>query len=343
MTENNTLENFSHIKMQVETHIKSPIRTSESLGGGFNNSIFKIETENNQIFTLKWYFKDDRDRLKREFSSFEYLRSIGENRLPTPFYKDDEIGYALYSFEEGSVRTGSELSYKDLDQFLSFIGRLQALQPESVIKKFDNAVLSTRSIEQRHSSIMLKTQKFIDFASTNKVDSQVLEFIDDRQVLQKMSSGMQKIKDASNGDFSTEIDPSLVRLSPVDFGPHNALFKKHGEICFLDFEYFGWDDPIKIVANFVTHEGTFGLPKDKISYFIEKYQKQSTFSKKMLNRLNLFVPLETFNWIGIFLWSLTPEKMNSRKFSNPNFDEKKYTQYLIDRIGARLDQLDNFI
>ena len=43
-------------------------------------------------------------------------------------------------------------------------------------------------------------------------------------------------------------------LSPSDFGFHNALLTKDG-LKFIDFEYFGWDDPVKLTCDFLLHPG----------------------------------------------------------------------------------------
>ena len=43
-------------------------------------------------------------------------------------------------------------------------------------------------------------------------------------------------------------------LSPSDIGFHNTL-KCRNKIFFIDFEYFGLDDPIKITSDFIIHPG----------------------------------------------------------------------------------------
>src|SRR5260370_15342476 len=40
------------------------------------------------------------------------------------------------------------------------------------------------------------------------------------------------------------------RLSPSDFGFHNALRTGDGCTRFFDFEYAGWDDPARMVCDF---------------------------------------------------------------------------------------------
>ena len=48
--------------------------------------------------------------------------------------------------------------------------------------------------------------------------------------------------------------PSAARtLSPSDFGFHNAIRRAGGGLAFVDFEYFGWDDPAKTIADYLLH------------------------------------------------------------------------------------------
>jgi hypothetical protein len=42
---------------------------------------------------------------------------------------------------------------------------------------------------------------------------------------------------------------------PSDFGYHNALRRPDGSLAFVDFEYFGWDDPVKLTADILLHPG----------------------------------------------------------------------------------------
>ena len=45
-------------------------------------------------------------------------------------------------------------------------------------------------------------------------------------------------------------------LSPSDFGLHNAMRDEDGRLRFIDFEYFGWDDPVKLVSDTALHPGS---------------------------------------------------------------------------------------
>lgn len=342
MKENKIDQDISIVKSDIEKHLGVQIVKSESLGGGFNNKIFKLDSVSGESYVLKWYFKDDRNRLSREFSAFEYLRSQGELRLPFPYFRDDEKGYAVYSFESGRTKPGSELSKRNLGEFLSFILFLQNIDPKGGKFGFPEAVLATRSARQFSEVVLSKVKKFEDLVKKSDPNSDVAQFSRSTNVLEKINDYLEVTKKLSGNAFYEEISPSLMRLSPVDFGPHNAIFGNDEKICFIDFEYFGLDDPSKIVANFVTHEGSWGLSHENIKYFIDGYQEKSSLPKDVVRRVKMFIPLQALNWISILLWSFTPQKLESRKFADPNLDENKYISYLTTRINDRLNQLSTF-
>ena len=60
----------------------------------------------------------------------------------------------------------------------------------------------------------------------------------------------------ANGlDFITELAQEKRSLVPADFGFHNSLRQGDGSLAYVDFEYFGWDDPVKLTADILLHPG----------------------------------------------------------------------------------------
>jgi hypothetical protein len=53
--------------------------------------------------------------------------------------------------------------------------------------------------------------------------------------------------------FETQLGQSKQMLSPSDFGFHNSIQRDDGNLCFVDLEYFGRDDPVKLIADFLWH------------------------------------------------------------------------------------------
>ena len=96
-----------------------------------------------------------------------------------------------------------------------------------------------------------------------------------------------------NQDFGLILKPEQQILSPSDFGFHNALRSKKKSLVFLDFEYFGWDDPIKLMCDFAFHPGM------DLNQEMRKYWFQSTlklYGDELLHRLNASWPLYGLCW-----------------------------------------------
>ena len=55
--------------------------------------------------------------------------------------------------------------------------------------------------------------------------------------------------------FDEPIESRARTLSPSDFGFHNTIRRSDGTLVFLDFEYFGWDDPAKTIVDYLLHPG----------------------------------------------------------------------------------------
>ena len=67
-------------------------------------------------------------------------------------------------------------------------------------------------------------------------------------------------------------------LSPSDFGLHNALRGPDGQLRFVDFEYFGWDDPVKLVSDTAIHPGSDlpDLARTGSSNGFQRYSQRKT-------------------------------------------------------------------
>ena len=55
--------------------------------------------------------------------------------------------------------------------------------------------------------------------------------------------------------FEERIPRTQQILSPSDLGFHNCIKGNDGLLTFIDFDYFGWDDPVKLTCDFLLHPG----------------------------------------------------------------------------------------
>jgi len=118
------------------------------------------------------------------------------------------------------------------------------------------------------------------------------------------------IKD-SEISFDKKLPKKFHILSQSDFGFHNSI-DLNNQIIFFDFEYFGWDDPVKLVSDFIWH------PRNKLNNIQKKIwieEMKLTFSEdpdfsQRFNKLFIFFGLK---WILIILNVFNSNYYNIKK------------------------------
>ena len=98
---------------------------------------------------------------------------------------------------------------------------------------------------------------------------------------------------------------------PSDFGFHNALRDESGRLTFIDFEYFGWDDPVKLTADVMLHPGT-PVATELRSRFRIAAEKLYGDDPDFAVRLAAFHPLFGLRWVLILLNEFHPERWRGR-------------------------------
>jgi thiamine kinase-like enzyme len=128
-----------------------------------------------------------------------------------------------------------------------------------------------------------------------------------------------------------DLPKTMQVFSPSDFGFHNALLKKNGEICFLDFEYFGRDDPVKLMADFIWHPGMNLDFSHKAEWLKETFR---IFSKDpdLYSRFHAAWPLYGLRWSLILLNEFREDGWHKRVYANTDLEcnhEKKLYEQLV--------------
>ena len=98
-----------------------------------------------------------------------------------------------------------------------------------------------------------------------------------------------------------EFDHSTSQVfSPSDFGFHNVLLRGDGRCSFLDFEHAGWDDPAKLVADFIL-QPDFVLSPSLAGSFAEELARSGCFGHSLLGAVNSLLPVQAVKWTCIVL------------------------------------------
>ena len=111
--------------------------------------------------------------------------------------------------------------------------------------------------------------------------------------------------------ISLEINREERTLSPSDFGFHNALRRPDGNLVFLDFEYFGWDDPAKMIADFLLHPA-MEIPGPLRTEFLSSMLDGFDEYPELSARVSLVYPMFALKWCLILLNEFIPERLARR-------------------------------
>src|SRR3989338_1039430 len=263
----------------------------KALPGGANSRCFKISAENGQ-FLLKIYSPghDGRVRLQREYTACKFLEKTGVNNVPRAFYRDLNTPAALYSFVSGTKITGRKVDRRHISEAAAFLKQLKKLSKYPGAAKIGPAGAACLTVRAIIKNLQQRRQKL-----EKSTDTKLKEFLRDRfsPAFQTVVTNLEKIK-----------EPAERTLSPSDFGFHNAVRVEDGKLYFIDLEHFGWDDPAKMIADFLLHP-QMRLSRELKEFFLR--QLLPAFGKDLNLRLKTVYPLFALKWSLIMLNEFTSE------------------------------------
>ncbi|HTX59633.1 MAG TPA: aminoglycoside phosphotransferase family protein, partial [Verrucomicrobiae bacterium] len=241
----------AHRMWRVASALASePVDSIARVVGGGNNEIYRVRTPSGS-FALKCYgVPDERARLEREAASLRFLHAAGVEEVPRVVALDRKSGAALFEWIEG--RRPERPGAGEVSQALALVQRLHDLRREPGAAGLSEAAEAGIHPASVFSRIDERLQRLRGAAPELGafLDEFEGEYVRRRRAVQR------------HRDVEAALAPQHRTLSPSDFGFHNALVRE-GRLIFLDFEYFGWDDPVKLVADFVLHPGMVLATADK--------------------------------------------------------------------------------
>jgi hypothetical protein len=168
-----------------------------------------------------------------------------------------------------------------------------------------------------------------------------LEFQPCLSVALRRASALAPPAGRSPGD---RLQDSGQTLSPSDYGFHNALRRRDGTLVFLDFEYFGWDDPAKMLSDFLLHPAV-SLSAGLRRRFVRRALATLASDETTERRWRAVYPIWGLKWCLILLNVFTSEHLRRRQFaaSDPGEVERRKSgqvakaRALVNDLRAKLD------
>ncbi|MBF0422674.1 MAG: phosphotransferase [Magnetococcales bacterium] len=315
---------------------------------GGNNRLYRLESSDG-VRALKVYLRqphDPRDRQGAEAQALEFFARHGMSQVPRLLRQDRRQGWTIMEWIDG--RPVDRYDGRDVQQALDFIEMsfLAGKKMEvGALPLAADAVLSgemlTRHIERRHQRLRPVLGDHPDLA--HFIQDRLVPFI--REKTASANSHFQR----RGGDFAETIVPMLRLPSPSDFGFHNALRRSDDMLVFLDFEYFGWDDPVKLASDMILHPGMDLAKLYADGQHDEKYHNQIVDGFTRIFhadpgfsfRLRHLFPLFGVLWIFILLNEFLTDGWHRRAYAGQPQDRTEACERQLTKARRLMQRLEH--
>jgi hypothetical protein len=223
------------------------------LPGGRNNRVFRVATTA-AAFLLKAYFShpnDPRDRLEQEFGFLRYLAQRGCRLVPAPLASDPPSRLGLMEFVGGTRPSLEEIALADIDQAAELYRQANAEPRQPGAASLRPASEACFSIAEHLEKTQRRVDRLSQIVVQDEIDAAAAGFAREELIPIGAEVRASVLREWPAESERTALLPEAERcLSPSDFGFHNSLREAGGRLRFVDFEYAGWDDPAKLIADF---------------------------------------------------------------------------------------------
>jgi hypothetical protein len=285
--------------------------------------------------------RSPRDRSLTEFRAVTLMWEQGIRSVPEPLFHDAGRGIALYSFAPGRALSGPEIQPAHVESAAEFLLRLRDVSRREAAAGFGEAADSRRRLADYLEVVERRLTRISSGLSAAPLGPEIGALLQSRALplWRELRSRFEAEARTRRWSLEAELPADARMLSPSDFGFHNCMVDDSGRAVFLDFEYFGWDDPAKLISDFfhsVAHEVPWALKWELLDRFAAGLGDPEPF----LARWEAVVDLIGFEWILIVLNVAVPEVLERRLFADPGADPLSLVRGRLERASRMLDAIE---
>jgi Ser/Thr protein kinase RdoA (MazF antagonist) len=304
--------------------------------GGANNRVYEVDHADGTVL-LKVYFRhpdDPRDRMGNEFAFSHFAMTAGATCIPRPLECDVDSGMGLFEFVRGRRVEREDLSEQLMEQVIEFIRTVNEGRWRPSAASLPVASESCFTLEEHLATVGRRVVRLMKMSTASDIDREALRFVET-----ELKPLWDTVRDHLRARMRTHAAGRMLEhggrcISPSDLGFHNALIRDSGEVCFLDFEYAGWDDPAKLICDFFCQPG-IPVPARWFHTFASSVALCFLEPEVVLNRSRLLLPLYRVKWLCILLNEFLPVGQERRCFARePDELEDRKVQQLAQARAA---------
>lgn len=271
---------------------------------GANSQIFKLSSLNKKQYALKLYPNDFDNRQRCEKDAIDFLNTNGFTNIPQFEGFDETNNISILQWINSSKLY--PITKEDISASSHFISSVLLSSNMPNVENFSEAKQACLSGQEISKQIEIRREKLTDVAKNNNKLHTFLQSKLFPELNRLLSEGHTLCK-KFNIDTENVLATEHRRLIPADFGFHNTLRQSDGSLIFIDFEYFGWDDPIKPAMDFTLHP-SYLMSSEFKRIVINTISNTYNLDSNYLNRLICFSPFYTARWALIMMNKFLPNK-----------------------------------
>ena len=235
------------MKDHVAAIVGAEVISLEPLTRGGNSRVYRARTASESFFVKVYPPTNSRPRLETETRALQELHAAG---LSVPRFIGQATGerLAVHEWIDGTPVT--EVGKADIEAAIALILGAQSIANRETFAPASAACLSLDDAITQLQDRLEAAREIREPSASRLVANEIAPAVAseiDRCIARAEVLGL---------DRSHVLGPDEAVLSPSDVGFHNALRLADQRLVFCDFEYFGWDDPAKLVADIALHPST---------------------------------------------------------------------------------------
>lgn len=235
----------------------------------------------------------------------QFLWKKGVRAIPQPLFADANNQLAVYSFIPGRWVNPSEVAPGLLSEIVAFLLSLQKLIYAEEANSLSKASEACFSISEYLENVEVRLQRLV------KAEDEILNDFLYTALLptwEDIKAYVLAMVSPLNLEMNHSLSIAERTLSPSDVGFHNILSEEPSHrLVFIDFEYFGWDDPVKMMCDFILQPAR-PLPVNLAPLFMQEMLKHFPVSEQWRQRFQCVFPIIGFKWCLIMLNPFLPER-----------------------------------
>ncbi len=258
---------------------------------------------------------DSRQRDVAEWRAWCFLEEQGFHKQPLALIRDVQRKQIVSTWIDGTIP--QQIKGNHVEELAIFFEELYLLKEYA--KVLPQAADACFSLQALHNHVQERINRLLNVESKQGVAHSKLRAFLTEKLIPACSDAM-----AYSAHLFTEkgicadmeLPMSLRIPSPSDFGIHNAIQTNEG-LKFIDFEYFGHDDPVKLLCDTILHPAKPFSENERQVFFENVFEKCQfiTTDKNFLIRFKAYFPLWRIVWVCILLNDFLLSGQNRRRIA----------------------------